>query len=60
HRKRVLSNSSAPVVLTIIDTEENIRRLQQELAPVLADALVLSSRVRAIRLAPDTDRNKAD
>jgi len=59
HRKGAFSDSSAPVVLTIIDTEENIRRLQQELAPILADALVLCSRVRAIRLAPDTPR-KAD
>lgn len=60
HRKRAFTDSSAPVVLTMIDTEDNIQRLQQELAPILADALVLSSRVRAIRLAPDTPRNKAD
>lgn len=53
---RLTTPAAAPVVMTIVDTGERIRALQQELDHLIGEGLAVSSPVHVIRLVADGSR----
>lgn len=59
HRASLLKFSSdAPIVLTVIDREEQIERLIPQLDEMVQEGLVVMSRVEAIRFAANPGKSQ--
>jgi uncharacterized protein len=52
HARSLSISKNAPVMVTVIDTEEQIQRLLPHLDQMIQGGLVVSSRVEAIRYSP--------
>ena len=50
----------APIMVTIIDTDEQIRRLVPELDAMVQEGLVVVSKVEVIRFAPSPEKAQKD